>query len=95
MSSVLQGIVNAMVEDMATYAKEVRESGNSEYLDNVIEVDPKDHSVLISYTTPNVALEFESPDTARIIATTYTGGAALAYLDRDDADTIYQYYFED
>ena len=56
---------------------------------------PKDHSELISYTTPNVALEFESPDTARIIATTYTGGAALAYLDRDDADTIYQYYFED
>ena len=51
--------------------------------------------MLISYTTPNVALEFESPDTARIIATTYTGGAALAYLDRDDADTIYQYYFED
>lgn len=94
MSSSLQELVDAKALDMTTYAVEIRQDGASDYLDDVIEVDSDNHSVLLTYGGPTVSLEFESPDTARIEAT-HNDDAARAYLVPDDADTIYHYYFED
>ncbi len=94
MSSSLQELVDAKALDMTTYAVEIRQDGASDYLDDVIEVDSDNHSVLLTYGGPTVSLEFESPDTARIEAT-HNDDSARAYLDEYDSNIIYYYYFED
>lgn len=61
MASSLQELVDEKVLDMATYSEEVVVGGDSDYLDNVIEVDHDNRSMLLSYGGPTVSLEFEPP----------------------------------